>query len=398
MTKQLLLEQRLPFFKGDARVPEQFGTSDTVILDPANQRLTIIDLKYGRGVQVFAEENEQLMLYALGALDEFDPLDEITEVVLAIHQPRLGHYDEWAVSVADLRKFEQHAKERAYHALQVAENEHPEAVRHHLKPGPDQCRFCKAKGACPAVRDEVLATVAGDFTALDDAPAPTLKDATEHYIELGKGEVAVSISDAEKIIAAAHDVAPKAVDFMANDDGRAHNEAHFIVKKPTIRPMLDGAENRVTALDDQHLAVCMDALDLIEGWCKAVRAEAERRLLAGKPVPGYKLVTGKQGNRAWSVEDEAREMLKSFRLKVEEMYDLSLISPTTAEKLKTTVDEKGKPLIGPKQWTKLQALITRSEGKPSVAPAADKRPAWTPPDVSSDFEELPAADDLDDVL
>lgn len=394
----LHVEQRLPFFSGDARVPEQFGTSDTVIRFPT--RLRVEDLKYGRGVQVFAEQNEQLMLYGLGALDAFDPLDEIEEVMLAIHQPRLNHYDEWTISVADLRAFEQHAKERAFHALQVAENEHPDAVRHHLRPGPDQCRFCKAKGACPAVRDEVLATVAGDFdvlTVVGEDDLVTLP-VTESLIELGKGEAAVSITDAEKIIAAAHGVAPKAVDFMSNDDGRAHNEAHFIVKKPTIRPVLDQPEQRAANLDDEHLAVCMDALDLVEGWCKAVRAETERRLLAGKPVPGYKLVTGKQGNRAWANEDEAAAMLKSFRLKVEEMHDLSLISPTTAERLTAALDEKGKPLIGPKQWKKLQDLITRSEGKPSVAPAADKRPVWTPPDVSADFEELPASDDLDDLL
>lgn len=394
----LHVEQRLPFFSNDPRVPEQFGTSDAVIVFP--RRLRVEDLKYGRGVQVFAERNEQLMLYGLGALDAFDPLDEVEEVVLAIHQPRLNHYDEWTVSVAELRKFEQHAKERAYHALQVLETEKPEAVRHHLRPGADQCRFCKAKGGCPAVRDEVLATVAGDFEDLEqleiaEAYGADIPPVVDRLIELGKGEVAVSISDAEKIIAAAHGVAPRAVDFDAHGESERYQ---FIVKKPTVRPVLDGAEERAASLDDQHLAVCMESLDLIEGWCKAVRAETERRLLAGANVPGYKLVRGKQGNRAWSAEDEAREMLKSFRLKVEEMHDLSLISPTTAEKLTSTLDEKGKPLIGPKQWAKLQKIITRSEGKPSVAPASDKRPVWTPPDVSADFEEMPAADDLDDVL
>lgn len=389
----LHVEQRLPFFSNDARVPEQFGTSDAVMVFPT--RLRVEDLKYGRGVQVYAENNGQLMLYGLGALDAFDPLDDIEEVVLAIHQPRLNHYDEWTVSVADLRKFEQHAKERAYHALQVAENEHKEAVRHHLKPGADQCRFCKAKGGCPAVRDEVLATLAGDFDVITEneyaaALETELKPVVECLIELGKGEVAVSISDAEKIIAAAHGVAPKAVDFHPTD--HSSQPDCFIVKKPTVRPVIDGAEERVAALDDQHLAVCMESLDLAEGWCKAVRAETERRLLAGTPVPGFKLVQGKQGNRAWADEQEAASMLKSFRLKVEEMHDLSLISPTTAEK---RVAEK---VIGPKQWAKLQRIITRSDGKPSVAPASDKRPVWTPPDVSADFEELPPADDLDDVL
>jgi hypothetical protein len=398
---QLFVEQRLPFFTGDPRVPEQFGTSDTVIVKPG--QLRIIDLKYGRGVQVYAEENEQLMLYGLGALDEYGLLEDFDEVVLAIHQPRLNHYDEWTTTPARLREFEKHAKERAYHALQVLENEVDGAVLHHLVPGDKQCRFCKAKGSCPKLRDQVLATVAGDFEVLEYAVfgEKGIEEKTvpvvDQMIVMGKGEIAVSITDAEKIIAAAHGVAPKAVDFVNDPDAE---QTYFCVKKPTVRPVLDQVDDRVATLDDQHLAVCMESIDLVEGWCKAVRAETERRLLAGSAIPGFKLVQGKQGNRQWSAEDEAREMLKSFRLKVEEMHDLSLISPTSAEKLTATLDEKGKPLIGPKQWAKLQKIIQRSEGKPSVAPAADKRPVWTPPDVMADFDEVPdpADDDLGDLL
>lgn len=400
---ELLVEQRLPFFTDGFRGPVQFGTTDALIIKPSvktvgKHQLRDEDLKYGRGVQVYAEESEQLMLYGLAALYEFSPLYEFDEVVLAIHQPRLNHYDEWTTTPARLLEFEKRAKERGFHALQVAATEHPDAVRHHLRPGADQCRFCKAKGSCSAVRDEVLATVAGDFDVLD--PEVGTDGTIERHIDLGKGEIAVGIADAEKIIAAAHGVAPKAVDFMANEDNRAHNEAHFIVKKPTVRPVLDQADERVAMLDDTHLAVCMESIDLVEGWCKAVRAETERRLLAGAAVPGFKLVQGKQGNRQWADPAEAEAMLKSFRLKIEEMYDLSLISPTTAEKLAAALDDKGKPLIGPKQWAKAQKIITRSEGKPSVAPAADKRAAWTPPDVLGDFDEVPsqADDDLAGLL
>ena len=58
-----------------------------------------------------------------------------------------------------------------------------------------------------------------------------------------------------------------------------------------------------------------------------------------------------------------------MRLKVEEMYDLKLISPTNAEKLQKAA------VIGPRQWTKVQDLIVRPDGKPTVAPESDKRPA-----------------------
>lgn len=58
--------------------------------------------------------------------------------------------------------------------------------------------------------------------------------------------------------------------------------------------------------------------------------------------------------------------MKSMRLKQDEMYERKLISPTAAEKVLKQ---------NPAKWDKLQKLITRNPGKPSVAPAADKRPA-----------------------
>jgi len=130
------------------------------------------------------------------------------------------------------------------------------------------------------------------------------------------------------------------------------------------------------------LAATLSKVDLIEDWCSAVRAEAHRRLTAGEPVPGYKLVQGKRGNRAWADPDAAEAQLKAMRLKVEEMYDLKLITPPSAEKL-----AKAK-VIGPRQWPKLQDLITQSEGKPHVAPDSDPRPALTVTPVVDDFTDV----------
>lgn len=141
--------------------------------------------------------------------------------------------------------------------------------------------------------------------------------------------------------------------------------------------------NEVQALASGELAVKMQACNLIEAWIKAVRAKVESSLLAGTPVPGYKLVQGKRGNRQWRSSDEAEQLLKSFRLKQEEMYDFSLISPTTAEKVLKE---------SPKRWTKAQALIVQKEGKPSVAPADDKRPEWKPEPPK--FDNLATGEDL----
>lgn len=153
--------------------------------------------------------------------------------------------------------------------------------------------------------------------------------------------------------------------------------------------LAEGAVIDVQPMRDTSLSTAMKATGLIEDWIKAVRAEVERRLLAGQEVPDFKLVLGKAGARAWKDAEAAEAALKSMRLKVEDMYDLKVISPTSAEKL-TKAKGTDKPLLGPRQWTKLQPLIGRSEPKPSVAPVTDKREAYVPTPVADDFQQVPA--------
>ncbi|HBD8435532.1 TPA: DUF2800 domain-containing protein, partial [Escherichia coli] len=91
-------------------------------------------------------------------------------------------------------------------------------------------------------------------------------------------------------------------------------------------------------------------------------------------------VTGKQGNRAWSDEEAARALLKDqFRYKTEEVFDLKLISPTKAEKLIKKAS--------PRRWSKVEALITRADGKPTVVPESDPRPALNINPVN-DFDDV----------
>ena len=135
------------------------------------------------------------------------------------------------------------------------------------------------------------------------------------------------------------------------------------------------------------LAQKMAACDLIEKWIKAVRGKVEAELFAGHPVPGYKLVQGKKGNRQWLDEADAEATLKSMRLKVEEMYSMKVISPTSAEKI---FGEKGTaPSV--KRWNKLQSLITQKDGGPSVAPESDKRPVYVL-NVAENFDDETGGD------
>ena len=64
------------------------------------------------------------------------------------------------------------------------------------------------------------------------------------------------------------------------------------------------------------------------------------------------------------------------------MYDMKVISPTSAEKLAKV------ETIGKRQWPKLQTLITQSDGKPHVAPVSDSRPALTVTPVADDFTDV----------
>jgi hypothetical protein len=107
-------------------------------------------------------------------------------------------------------------------------------------------------------------------------------------------------------------------------------------------------------------------------------------MLDGGVVPGLKLVQGKSGARQWSDPEEAEKLLKSFRLKVDEMYDMKIISPTTAEKV---LKEH------PKQWKKAEALVVRPPGKLAVVPVSDKREAVTVTPVIDGFADV-SADDL----
>jgi hypothetical protein len=308
--KTLLVERRLPI---DHLTGEDgaTGTSDAVIVDTTGNNLTIIDLKYGMS-RVEARDNPQLMMYALGALEEYSILGDFATISMYIHMPRLNFVSEYHVPTEELLADGEDIRKGAQ-MCRAAEDEDPTTLSEFLEPGEAQCRFCKAKSTCPALRAEMTDVVGGDA-------ACTLDEFAEFL--------------------------PETVD---------------------------------TATGDNYLPMAMAKVDLVEAWCKSVRAEVERRLLAGQKVDGYKLVEGKRGNRKWGSEAEVEGLLKSFRMRQDEMYDFSLISPTTAEKVLKQ---------NPTRWAKVKELITQSTGKPSVAPATDKRPELVVPSVAADFSDL----------
>lgn len=157
--QNLLVEQRLEidWLTGEKGAK---GTADAVILSDNGEYADICDLKYGMGVKVDAEENEQLQIYALAALEQFEMLGDFKKVKLHIHQPRLEHYDEWEVSVPDLREFEVKVRKAV---KRVREAQKSNSLDGYLNPGAKQCRFCKARATCPALASQIAEATGADF-------------------------------------------------------------------------------------------------------------------------------------------------------------------------------------------------------------------------------------------
>jgi len=163
------VEQRVD---ASAYVDECFGTADMVIV--TDKVAHIIDLKLGKGVPVFAEENSQLMIYGLGILGMAEMLYDVEIVRLTIFQPRLNNSSTWDIAPEALKAWgEEVLKPRGAMALMGAGE---------FNAG-SWCRFCKARNQCRARAEEFLALAKMEFLqpALlsDDEIAEVLKIADD---------------------------------------------------------------------------------------------------------------------------------------------------------------------------------------------------------------------------
>ena len=130
----VMVEQRVDFSR---YVPEGFGTADCIII--ADETLNIVDYKHGKGVEVSAEDNPQMKLYALGALELFDCIYDINKVQMTIFQPRLSNVSVFVMDKADLLYW---ANDELTAKAELAFEGKGE-----LCCG-EWCKFCKAKSNC----------------------------------------------------------------------------------------------------------------------------------------------------------------------------------------------------------------------------------------------------------
>ena len=153
-----------------AYIPDGFGTADCIMIGEST--LHIIDLKYGKGVPVSAENNLQLMIYALGALMRYRLLYHIDTVKISIVQSRIDNTNSWELSARELAAFGETVKELASIAIK-GEGDY--------KPG-DWCKFCRARRQCRARADKNI-ELAFD---VDKKPPLISNDEVGDYLRKGE--------------------------------------------------------------------------------------------------------------------------------------------------------------------------------------------------------------------
>lgn len=188
-----MLEHRFDLSKLQPPAP-MFGTADCAFYVEGERLLHIIDLKYGRGVPVDAKGNPQLKYYALGMLLSLPADKPVRRVKMSICQPRIGNIAHDECTVEDLLDFGTELLDGVNAALR------PDAP---LNPSPEACKFCKAKGKCPALRKTALAVAQDEFgEVLDPTTLPpeqigSLLAKADMLEEWLRGLRAIALSQAE---------------------------------------------------------------------------------------------------------------------------------------------------------------------------------------------------------
>ena len=170
------VEQRVDF---SAFVPDGLGTADTLII--SGKKVCIVDYKHGKGIEVSADHNPQMMCYALGCVQMFDGLYDIDEVRMVIFQPRLANISEFSISKADLLAWAADTLVPAAKLAHAGEGEFCAGAH---------CQFCKIKATCRKRAEYNLELARYDF----EMP-PTLEDSEVEAVLAKADTLAAWVSD-----------------------------------------------------------------------------------------------------------------------------------------------------------------------------------------------------------
>lgn len=274
----VMIEQRVDFSRW---VQEGFGTADCILI--ADGVLNIVDYKHGKGVEVSAEDNTQLSLYSLGALEIFDGIYDIDRVCVHIFQPRKSNVVSFMMDKADLYQWAD--TELTQKAQLAYEGQGSFSCG-------EWCRFCKAKAECRERAEANLALARYEF------------------------------------------------------------------QSPAL-------------LDDEEIADILGKVDALTAWASDVKEYALQQAVSGKEWTGWKLVEGRS-NRKYTSEAAVATTVEGAGF---DPYERKVLGVTAMQKLlgKTRFEE----LLAP--------YIEKPQGKPTLVPESDKRPAMNT--AKNDFME-----------
>lgn len=264
----VLIEQRVDFSRW---VPEGFGTADCIVI--ADRVMNVVDYKHGKGIEVSAAENPQMMLYALGALEIFDGIYDIDEVRMTIYQPRKSNI---SVSVIEKDELLEWAQNGLIYKAKLA---YEGKGDYHCG---EWCRFCKAKAEC---RERAAANM-----------------------EL----------------------------------------ARYEFQEPAL-------------LSDDEISEILGRIDELTAWASDIKEHALKQAINGKEWTGWKLVEGRS-NRKYINENAAAKIVEDAGF---DPYEHKVLGITAMQKM-----------LGKAKFSELLGgFIEKPQGKPTLVPMSDKRPA-----------------------
>lgn len=331
--RSILNEKTIPLFYR----PQDKGTVDHAVVCP--DFIHVTDLKYGAGIKVDAEENDQAQVYAISLIQNLEIMEghsfsDDTPVHITIHQPRhfsfTGEPETWEVTVGFLREAAKQI-ERDYKAAQAATTEE-------CNPSDKACQFCDAKGVC---RVRAKTSFGGLPPALDIEADFDIEDGT----------------------------------------------------KPDLPAFKDF--DRETLTPGQVAWICRNGGTIKKIVEDVIKAETER-IQAGGELRGMKLIPGTLGNRTWVDEKNAETFVRGLFGAAESYKPRKLLTaPQVLAKAKgqlgelSTIAKLKLGLEDPEKAakSKTECLIHRPEGKPKLVPVDAEGEAIQYNSPADDFED-----------
>jgi hypothetical protein len=262
-------------------IPNQSGTADHGAID--RRTLTVTDLKFGEGIEVYAKNNTQAIIYAYGFFKKYDDLFDFDKIVIRISQPRRNHFDEWTITREELLEWAAWIKQRAYDAW---------CLDGERKPAVKTCQWCKIKPDCTAYT--VFAERILDNVFLDES----------------------TITEAD----------------MGELQARLDKDDYELWPRP------------VGMLTLEQKARLLPYQGMIESWFKQIKADLYAHINDGKVVPGYKIVEGRS-KRSFAKPAELLDLFERLHLPRSLAYKpQELLSPPMVEDVLIKSGRKRKEL------------------------------------------------------